>query len=89
MCVVTNEGSSLISYATSLALGLIKPHDRLDHLSPEGNVISSSANKIEDKSQLKVHMLVRKPKLKSSNEEAPIVCSIDEQSKKEQFVNIC
>ena len=36
-------------------------------------------------------MLVRKPKLKSSNEEAPIVCSSDGQSKsnKEQFINIC
>ena len=34
-------------------------------------------------------MLVRKPKLKSSNEEAPIVCSRDGQSKsnKEQFIS--
>ena len=79
----------LISCTTSLALGLIKPHDRLDHLPPEGNVISSSADKLMDESQLKVHMLARKPKLKSSNEKAPIVCSSDGQPNKEQFVNIC
>ena len=30
-----------------------------------------------------------KPKLKSSNEEGPIVYSSDGQSNKEQFVNIC
>ena len=48
--VASNEGSILISFATSLALGLIKPHDRLDHLPPEGNVISSSADKIKDES---------------------------------------
>ena len=46
----SNEGSILISCATSLALGLIKPHDRLGHLPPEGNVISSSADKIKDES---------------------------------------
>ena len=53
---------------TSLDLGLIKPHDRLDHLPPEGNVIFSSADKLMDESWLKVPMLLRKPKLKSSNE---------------------
>ena len=89
--VASNEGSILISYTTSLFLGLMKQHDRLDHLPPEGNVISSSADKLKDESHLKVHMLVRKPKLKSSNEKAPSVCSSDGQSKsnKEQFVNIC
>ena len=89
--VANNEGSILISYTTSLALGLIKSHEKLDHLPPKGNVISSTAEKIKDESQLKVHMLVRKPKLKSSNEEASIVCSNVEQSKsdKEQFINIC
>ena len=34
-------------------------------------------------------MLVRKLKLQSSNEEGPIVCSRDGQSKKEQSANIC
>ena len=80
----SNEGSILISCTTSLAFGLIKSHKKLDHPLPEGNrnVISSSANKIKrkDESQLNVHMLGRMPKLKPSNEEAPIVCSSDEQS---------
>ena len=67
------------------------PYDRLDHLPPEGNVISSSADKLKDESQLKVHRLIRKLKLKSSKEKAPIVCSGDGQyrSNKEQFVSIC
>ena len=78
--MASNEGIILMSCATGLALGLIKPHDRLDHLPPEGNVISSSADKLKDESQLKVHMLVRKPKLKASNEKAPIMCSSDEYS---------
>ena len=82
------EGSILISCATSLALGLIKPHEKLDHPPPEENrnVIYSSADKIKkrDESQLNVHQLVRKPKLKTSKE-AQIVCSRDGQlkSKKE------
>ena len=44
------------------------------------NVISSSADKIKrkDESWLNVHMLVKNSKLKTSNEEAPIVCSSDE-----------
>ena len=46
--VASNEGSILISCANSLALNLIKPHHRLDHLPPEGNVISSNAYKIKD-----------------------------------------
>ena len=48
--VASNEGSIITSCATSLALGLIKPDDRLDHLPPEGNVISSSADKLKDES---------------------------------------
>ena len=45
------EGSILISCTTSLALGLIKPHEKLDHPCPEGdrNVICSSADKIKKK----------------------------------------
>ena len=45
--VASNEGSFLISCTTSLELGLIKPHKKLDHPPPEGNrnVICSSADK--------------------------------------------
>ena len=80
--VASNEGSILMSCATSIALGLIKPHETLDHPPPEGNVISSNAEKIKrkDESWLNVHLLSRMPKLKSS-EEVPIVCSWDGQLK--------
>ena len=84
-----NEGSILISCTTSLALSLMKLHEKLDHPPPEGNrnAIYSSVDKIKkwDESQLNVHQLVRKPKLKASKE-APIVCPRDGQlkSKKEQ-----
>ena len=45
--VASNEGSILISCATNLALGLINPHEKLDHPPPDGNrnVIYSSAEK--------------------------------------------
>ena len=83
--MASNDGSILISCATSLALGLIKPHEKLDHPSPEGNrnVIYSSADKIKnnDESGLKVHMLVQKSKLKSSAEKILDVCSRDGQQK--------
>ena len=51
--VASNEGSILISCATSFALGLIKPHEKLDHPPPEGNrnVIYSSADKIKKKDE--------------------------------------
>ena len=68
--VASNEGSTLISCATSLAYGLMKPHEKLDHPCPEGNryAIYNSADKIKqrEESQLNVHQLVRKPKLKTS-----------------------
>ena len=79
--VASNESSILISCTTSLALGLIKPHDKLDYppLEGNGNVIYSSADKIKDESQFNVYTLSRKPKLKTSNEAAPMVSISDEQ----------
>ena len=47
--LASNEGSILISCATSLAFSWIKLHEKLDHPPPEGNVISSSADKIKEK----------------------------------------
>ena len=82
--VASNGGSILISCTTSLVLGIIKPHENLDHPPPEGNrnVIYSSTDKIKkkDESRLKVHMLAQKNKLKTSAEEVPYVCSRQEQS---------
>ena len=49
--VASNEGSIINSCATSLELGLIKPHEKLNHPAQEGNrnVIYSSADKIKEK----------------------------------------
>ena len=89
-----NEGSVLISCTTSLALGLIHPHASLDHLPPGSNIISSSANQpINDKSQLKVHMLMEKSKtskLNTSAKKISAMCSNQEQyNTKEYYVNQC
>ena len=80
--VASKEGSILTSCRTSLASGLIKPHEKLDHPPPEGNrnIIYSSADKIKNESWLKVYMLVQENKLKTSIEEISDVCSIQEQS---------
>ena len=51
--VASNKGSILISCTTSLALDLIKPHEKLDHPSLEGNrnVIYNSPDKIKKKDE--------------------------------------
>ena len=41
--VASNNGSVLLSCATTLALGLIQPHTRLDYLSHRTSLITSSA----------------------------------------------
>ena len=88
--VVSNEGSMLISCATSLALGLTKPHDKLDHPPPEGNrnVIYSSADKIKKKyeSQLNIHQLVRNPKLTTKIQHAHGQKMIDHPSMTDQDI---
>ena len=86
--VASNEGSILISCATSLGLSLIQLNVSLDNSPPGSNIISSSADQPRnDKSKMNVHMLRKKSnnKLKTSKE-VPIVCSIDGQlkSNKEQ-----
>ena len=59
--VASNEGSILISCATSLALGLSQPNASLDNSLPGSNVISCSVDQPRnDKSQLNVHMLWEK-----------------------------
>ena len=81
--VAGNEGSILISWATSLALSLIKPHEKLDHLPPKGNknIIYSSADKMKkrDESWFKVHQI----KLKTSGEKIADGYSKGEQSHNE------
>ena len=46
--VASNNGSVLLSCATTLALGLILPHTRLDNLPPRANLITGSASPKED-----------------------------------------
>ena len=94
--VARNEGSILMSCATSLALGLIQPNVSLDNSPPGSNVISSSADQPgNDKSQMNVHMLREKSnnKLKTRAEKISDVCSGDEESvtssNKEQFKDGC
>ena len=42
--IASNDGSVLLSCETSLALGLIQPRSRLDHLPPRGSLITSNAD---------------------------------------------
>ena len=42
--VASNNGSVLLSCATTLALGMIQPHTRLDYLPPRASLITSSAD---------------------------------------------
>ena len=42
--VASNNGSALLSCATTIALGLIQPHNRLDYLPPRASLITSSAD---------------------------------------------
>ena len=80
--VAKNEGSLLISCATSLALTLIKSHEKLDHLPLEGKKnIYSSADKMKknDESRFKV----QQTKLKTSPRKNENGCSKREQSHNE------
>ena len=55
--VASNNGSVLLSCATTLALGLIQPHTRLDYLSPRASLIASSADHPKKtKSKVSVHV---------------------------------
>ena len=42
--VASNNGSILLSFVTTLALGLIQPRSRLDYLPPRASLITSSAD---------------------------------------------
>ena len=55
--VASNNGSVLLSCATTLALALIQCHTRLDYLPPRASLITSSADHlIKTKSQITVHV---------------------------------
>ena len=55
--VALNNGSVLLSCATTLALGLIQPHTRLNYLPPRASFITSSADHPkETMSQVHIHV---------------------------------
>ena len=55
--MASNNGSVLISCATTLAIGLIQPCTRLDYLPPRASLITSSADHPKKtKSQVSVHV---------------------------------
>ena len=59
--VASNDGSVLLSCATTLALVLMQPCTRLDHLPPGASLISSSADQPKtNEFLLNVHVLSRK-----------------------------
>ena len=54
--VAINDGSVLLSCTTTLVLGLIQPHTRLDYLPPRASLITSSVDHPKNtKSQVSVH----------------------------------
>ena len=55
--VASNNGSVLLSCVTTLALGLIQPHTRLDYLPPRASLNTSSADHPKKtKSQISIHV---------------------------------
>ena len=55
--VASNNGSVLLSSMTTLALGLIQPHTRLDYYPPRGSLITSSADHpMKTMSHVNVHV---------------------------------
>ena len=55
--VASNDGSILLSYVTTVTLGLIQPCTRLDYLPPRASLITISADHPKKtKSQISVHV---------------------------------
>ena len=66
--VASNNGSVLLSSATTLALGVIKPHTRLDYLPPRASLITSSADHLK-RTKSQVNVLVSKKESTVCNQE--------------------
>ena len=58
--VASNNGSVLLSCATTLVLGLIQPHTRLDYLPARASLITSSADHPKKTKSQSVYMFLRK-----------------------------
>ena len=54
--VAQNDGSVLLSFTTTLALGLIQPPTRLDYLPPRASLITSSVDHPKKTKRVSVHI---------------------------------
>ena len=58
--MASNNGSVLLSYVTTHALGLIQPHTRLDYLPQSASLITSSADHPKKtKSKISLHASIK------------------------------
>ena len=70
--VAQNDGSVLLSCTTTLALGLIQPHTRLDYLSPTVSLITSSVDHPEKTKRVSVHSSRKEVSAQSSKQAATV-----------------
>ena len=62
--VASNNDSVLLSCMTTLALGLIQPHTRLDYVPPRSSLSTSSADHPKKtKSKISVHVSKKEPEV--------------------------
>ena len=69
--VASNNGSVLLSCVTTLALGLIQPHTRLDYLPPRASLLTSSVDHPK-KTKSKINVHVSKKESGESNHKAMV-----------------
>ena len=78
--LTSHEGSVVLSCVTTLALGMIQPHPRLDYLPPRARLITSSADHPKKtKSQISVH--VSKKESEVSNHKGMYPSSLQARTK--------
>ena len=66
--VAINDGSVLLSYMTTLVLGVIKPRSRLDYLLPRSSLITSSVDHPMKTKPLKVSVHTSKQKVATQSQ---------------------
>ena len=70
--VALNDGSVLLSYTTTFALGLIQPHTRLDYLPPRASLITSSVDHPKKTKRVSVHSSRKEMSAQSSKQAATL-----------------
>ena len=66
--VAKNDGSVLLSCTTTLALGLIQPHTRLDYLPPRASLIIISLDHSRKTKRVSVHRSKKEVSTQSTNQ---------------------